>query len=166
MTGSTIDALFNVLAIFIFDRLTYDNFSKSEYFLIFFLTAIFGNLLTLLQGPFYASAGASGGIFGIFAAILSYSWFKEKKVEKTTLVFFLIVFIASSFFIPNVNWVAHFGGAIGGFLMGPATYYFTARSDEALEVKSRKSRDLDIATMTLIFLMIVGSAIQFALFAL
>ena len=165
MTGSTIDALFNVLAIFIFDRLTYDNFSKSEYFLIFFLTAIFGNLLTLLQGPFYASAGASGGIFGIFAAILSYSWFKEKKVEKTTLVFFLIVFLASSFFIPNVNWVAHFGGAIGGFLMGPATYYFTARSDEAYE-KSRKSRDVDIATMTLIFLMIVGSAIQFVLFAL
>lgn len=162
VTDYTPDAGFNIIALLILDRLTYDNFSKAEYFLVFFFTAIVGNLLTLLHGPFYASAGASGGIFGIFAAIISYSWIKEKRIERVTLVFFLIVFLGSSFFLQNVNWVAHLGGAIGGFVAGPLIYYFEGPGSETLN--SSTNRHLNTLTGSLILVFTIGSAIQFLLF--
>jgi rhomboid protease GluP len=84
VTDSPLDAGFNAIAVLIFDRLTDDVFNKPRYFLIFFLTAFLGNLLTLSQGPNYASAGASGGIFGLIAAAFSYTWAKDKKIEDET----------------------------------------------------------------------------------
>ena len=164
ITDSPVDAWFNIIAVVILDRLTYHNFTKAEYFLVFFLTAILGNLVTLLQGPMYASAGASGGIFGIFAAIISYSWIREKRIEKTTLVFFLIVFLGSSVFVSNVNWVAHLGGALGGFMAGPLMYYLKGRSNDTYELKPRAVTYLDLLTASLILFMTIGSAAQFLLF--
>ena len=122
VTDNPLDAGFNLIAVLIFDRLTDDVFNKTRYFLIFFLTAFLGNLLTLFQGPIFASAGASGGIFGLIAAAFSYSWAKERRIEISTLAFFLLIFIGSSFLISDVNYVAHLGGAIGGFIQ---VLYFT-----------------------------------------
>ena len=121
VTDSPLDAGFNAIAVLILDRLTEDNLNKTRYFLIFFSTAILGNLLTLLQGPNYASAGASGGIFGIFASLVVFSWLKDKKVDQPTLVLFIIIFFGSSI-LPDVNYVAHIGGAVGGFIAGGLLY--------------------------------------------
>ena len=76
-----------------------------------------GNILTLLQGPNYASAGASGGIFGVFAALVIFSWLKDKKKDQPSLVLFIIIFLGSSI-LPDVNYIAHIGGAVGGFIAG------------------------------------------------
>jgi rhomboid protease GluP len=166
VTDSALDAGFNAVAVLILDRLTDDAFNMPRYFLIFFLTAILGNLLTLFKGPQYASAGASGGIFGLIAAVFSFSWAKENRIEITTLVFFLIVFVGSSFFIPNVNYVAHLGGAIGGFIAGPLLYLnLKPKISNYMEISKSSSMTIKL-TIALIASLTIGSVVQFALFVL
>jgi rhomboid protease GluP len=164
VTDSPIDAGFNAVAVLVLDRLSDDTFNTTRYFLIFFLTAILGNILTLVQGPQYASAGASGGIFGLIAAVFSYSWAKENRLEITTLAFFLLVFIGSSFLISNVNYIAHLGGAIGGFIAGPLLYQSLKPKLRNYEDISNSSALTKYLTMLLIFGMVAGSVVQFALF--
>ena len=60
-------------------------------------------------------------MFGLYAAIFSFSWAEEKRIDKATLGLFLIIFVASSL-LEGVNWMAHVGGAIGGFIAGPLLY--------------------------------------------
>jgi rhomboid protease GluP len=166
VTPSAIDAGFNAVAVLILDRISEDVMDKPTYLLVFFLTAILGNLLTLAEGPNYASAGASGGIFGIFAAVFSYEWARDKKIENITLVFFLLIFIGSSFLIPDVNWVAHVGGAIGGFLAGPLLYRSSKTHISDYSVTTRSNPIATFGTVALLLLMTIGSIIQFILFAI
>jgi rhomboid protease GluP len=164
VTDSPLDAGFNAVAVLILDLLTDPVFNRTRYFLIFFATAILGNILTLVQGPVYASAGASGGIFGLIAAVFSYSWAKERRIEVTTLVFFLAIFVASSFLISDVNYVAHLGGAVGGFIAGPLLYQSLKpkQSDFMGITESRKITKETI--LILILALVIGSIVQFALF--
>lgn len=165
VTDSPLDAGFNAIAVLILDRLTYDTMNKSRYFLVFFLTAILGNLLTLLHGPRYASAGASGGIFGVFATILSYSWAQEKKIDIAALVFFIVVFAGSSILL-GVNWIAHVGGAIGGFILGPALYFIDSKNHPTGYNFSQKSvQFVNVAVAVLLLILLFFSVVQFALFA-
>jgi len=164
VTDSPLDAAFNAIAVLVIDRLADDTLNKARYFLIFFFTALVGNLFTLLQGPSYpASAGASGGIFGIIAAVFAYSWAKEKRIEISSFVFFLLVFVGSSFLIPDVNWVAHLGGAVGGFICGPILYHNLKEKQNDLNL-SKSSRSTNIATAVLFLLVTIFSVIQLVLF--
>ena len=164
VTDSPLDAAFNAIAVLVIDRLTEETLNKSRYFTIFFLTAIAGNLFTLLEGPQYpASAGASGGIFGIIAAIFAYSWARERRVELTALVFFVLVFVGSSFLISDVNWVAHLGGAVGGFICGPVLYLSLKNRQNDLDV-SRSSNLANVLVAAVLLLITVLSAVQFWLF--
>ncbi|MHB8566275.1 MAG: rhomboid family intramembrane serine protease [Nitrososphaerales archaeon] len=124
VTNSIEDVAFNALAVLILDRLADPSFNATRYFSIFIASALMGNILTLLEGPYYLSAGASGGIFGLYAAAFSYHWAEEKKIDIPTLGFFLMIFITSSFLFSNVNWLAHVGGSIAGFIAGPLLYYY------------------------------------------
>ena len=165
VTDSPLDAGFNAVAVLVLDRLTLDDaFNTPRYFLIFFLTAILGNLMTLAEGPLYASAGASGGIFGLIAAVFSYSWAKENRIEVTTLVFFLVVFVGSSFLEPDVNYVAHLGGAIGGFLAGPLLYYSLKQRISEYFGTEKSTKLMTELTAVLLFGLTIFSAIQFLLF--
>jgi len=164
VTDNPLDAGFNLIAVLIFDRLTDDVFNKTRYFLIFFLTAFLGNLLTLFQGPIFASAGASGGIFGLIAAAFSYSWAKERRIEISTLAFFLLIFIGSSFLISNVNYVAHLGGAVGGFIAGPLLYQSLKQKLTDYSETSKSGETIEFATFALAVGLAVVSIIQFAFF--
>lgn len=164
VTDSPLDAGFNAIAVLILDRLTEDNLNRTRYFLIFFSTAILGNLLTLLQGPNYASAGASGGIFGIFASLVVFSWLKDKKVDQPTLVLFIIIFFGSSI-LPDVNYVAHIGGAVGGFIAGGLLYSVVKPTLMEYSFAYKSNPKTVLSTAILIFLVGILSITQFFLFA-
>jgi rhomboid protease GluP len=57
----------NMLFLLVFGLKGEELFKAKEFYLIYFAAGLAGNLLTLLAGPytFYASAGASGAIFGL-----------------------------------------------------------------------------------------------------
>jgi membrane associated rhomboid family serine protease len=163
VTDYPLDAAFNAIAVLVLDRITEDSLNKTRYIAIFFSTALVGNLFTLVQGPEYASAGASGGIFGIYAALITFSWLKNKSLDVPAVALFLIIFVSSSIF-QNVNYVAHIGGAFGGFLAGSITYQSVKpRLADYSIYDSRKTTTIAIAA--LLFLVTVASAAQFLIFS-
>jgi rhomboid protease GluP len=95
-----------------------DLFSIPEYFLIYVLSGLVGNVLTLLLGPSTISVGASGAIFGIFGACTIYVRRTIGQSIITALVYsFFLLMISSG---PNVNFLAHLGGLVAGLLIGYA----------------------------------------------
>lgn len=116
----------NMLFLFIFGLRADRIFSSTEYYAIYLLSGLAGNLLTLVQGPYamvgyyvvpIVSAGASGAIFGVFGAITIYT----RRITKTSIISALI-FAALFFFLtsfsPGVNLLAHLGGLVTGLMLG------------------------------------------------
>jgi rhomboid protease GluP len=168
VTDSFEDALFNAIAVIVLEYFLPDTFNKTRYFAIFFFAAILGNIFTLFEGPNYASAGASGGIFGVFAAAFAYNWAERKRIEGATLVLFLILFLGSSFISPfgvqGVDWIAHLGGSIAGFIAGPLLYSSLKNSDTGIGLSSKSATFNQILLALIIALMVIGSTIQFLIF--
>ena len=163
VTDNSLDAAFNAIAVLILDLVTEDSLNKTRYFLIFFSTAILGNFLTLLQGPNYASAGASGGIFGIFAALVIFSWLKNRKIDQPSLVLFIVIFLGSSI-LQNVNYLAHIGGAIGGFIAGALLYGAVKPTITEYSFAYDSKPQTVLTGAFLILLLVIASIAQFALF--
>jgi len=162
VTNSALDAAFNILAVLILDRFTPPPFNLTRYFSIFFASALVGNLFTLLLGSFFASAGASGGIFGLYAAVFSFYWMEDKKIDNTMLVLFLLIFLGSSFLVSNVNFVAHFGGALTGFVAGPLLYYALRKKLEVYAPITSSLFASRVIAGALITLFLLGTVLQFA----
>jgi len=105
----------NMMFLLIFGLRAEEFFDLKEYLLIYFLSGITGNLLTLLL-PDVISAGASGAIFGVFGASVIYLRRTIGQSIMTALVYaFFLFFINIG---PEVNILAHLGGLIVGLLIG------------------------------------------------
>lgn len=107
----------NMLFLLIFGLRAEEMFSIQEYLLIYLLGGLAGNLLSLLLGPFAPpSAGASGAIFGVFAACTVYVRRAIGQSIITALAYSFFLLVISSG--PNVNNLAHFGGLVVGLVIG------------------------------------------------
>jgi membrane associated rhomboid family serine protease len=127
--GGVIDVLFNAAALIWLDGILFGAYDAAEYYSTFLLTGIAGNLLSLLNGPYQLSFGASGGIFGLLAGAVVEDFVVEGKFDMGLLAWFLLIFIFSSFALSYVDWLAHLGGALAGVLIG---YYLgVARRNQA-----------------------------------
>ncbi|BFH73179.1 rhomboid family intramembrane serine protease [Sulfurisphaera javensis] len=118
ITPSFFDWAFNAIALYFIYWLYKSQAGKLEY-LVFLLSGIVGNLFSLfLYSPLTASAGASGGIFGLFAYYAVSDYLKDKQVNKIAIILLLAVFIMSDtlpFF--DVDIWAHTGGILTGVLL-------------------------------------------------
>lgn len=112
------DVLFNAVAVVWLDGLLSHEFREVEYYAVFILSGLAGNTASLLNGPNTASFGASGGIFGLLAGAVAQDLAVEGRVDYNLLVWFLTVFLFSSFALSYVDWLAHLGGALSGLLIG------------------------------------------------
>ena len=107
----------NMLFLLIFGLRAEDLFSQEEFFIIYFTSGLFGNLLTLLMPLNTVSAGASGAIFGMFGACMIYM----RKVLGGSVISALIFsfyFLLLNSASPEINLFAHFGGLVAGLLIG------------------------------------------------
>lgn len=116
----------NMLFLFIFGLRGEEMFSLPEFLGIYLVGGLVGNLLTLAFTPylglFYASVGASGAIFALFAAIVIYSRSSVRQSILGALIYaFFLFFISSG---EGVNLLAHLGGLAFGLAVG----YYLAKS--------------------------------------
>lgn len=115
--------LFNSFSLFVFAPPLERMLGKWKYILFYLGSGFIGNLATVLlfRGPeTVVSVGASGAIYGIFAAYLFIALFFKKALDKqssSTIITIVVVGFIYSFLIPQVNYYAHIGGFIGGFLL-------------------------------------------------
>ncbi len=115
---SLVHLLGNMFFLLIFGLRAEELFAVHEYFLIYLLSGLAGNLLTLLFGPHMISAGASGAIFGLFGACIIYIRRRFSQPILGALLYSLFLLIIGSG--QNVNNLAHLGGLVAGLLIGYA----------------------------------------------
>lgn len=115
----------NIFFLIVFGLRAEELFSKGEYLIIYFLSGLTGNILTLALGPTVLSAGASGAIFGLFGACIIFirRTLGQSLIGALIYSFFLLTITGTA---PNVNILAHFGGLIAGLMMG---YVFSLKRD-------------------------------------
>ena len=107
----------NMFFLLIFGLRVEDFFTSEEYFAVYLLSGLAGNILTLFFLPIYTvSAGASGAIFGIYGAGIIYM---QKAYGQSIVgaLFFAFLFLMLSTGV-GVNIVAHFGGLAVGLIIG------------------------------------------------
>ena len=125
--------LFNGFAMYFFGQVAEPMFGSAKFLALFLLSAIGGNLLNnhvtwlgILDGTGQPglSAGASGGIMGIGAALLIAALFKISVnglvLNLRSLVFIMGINLVYGFVVPGIDNAGHIGGAITGLLIALA----------------------------------------------
>lgn len=98
----------------------------TRFLLIYFAAGLAGNLMSLVMHQGLAvSGGASGAIFGIYGALLSYLWLERSRLqpgEFRWLFWAAIGFSAATIgfgvMVSGIDNAAHIGGLFAGILMG------------------------------------------------
>ena len=116
--GGVADVMFNALAVVWLDGMIAGQLTPREYYATFVLSGLAGNLASMLDGPSVSSFGASGGIFGLLACAVVADYAAEGRANTGLIAWFLLVFLISSFALPNVDWLAHLGGTFFGAAAG------------------------------------------------
>ena len=88
---------------------------SKKFAVLYFLSALGGSTLSFwLTDPQTASVGASGAIFGLLAAAIVIGRHMKQDVSQLTVLLVINVVIG---FTGNIDWHAHFGGAITGAVL-------------------------------------------------
>ncbi|MDG6904667.1 MAG: rhomboid family intramembrane serine protease [Nitrososphaerota archaeon] len=111
------DVFFNAIFVIFVDRILAATYTVKQYYAVFLLGGLAGNILSLLGGPNVLSFGASGGLFGLIAGAVTYDYAISRRVNTSLLTWFVIVFVFSSI-AGSVDVFAHLGGAVVGLVVG------------------------------------------------
>ncbi|NRD70685.1 rhomboid family intramembrane serine protease [Psychrobacter okhotskensis] len=125
--------LFNGFAMYFFGQIAEPMFGSAKFLALFLLAAIGGNLLnsyvtwqSILDGTGQPglSAGASGGIMGIGAALLIAALFKISVnglvLNLKSLILIMGINLVYGFAVPGIDNAGHIGGAVTGLVIALA----------------------------------------------
>jgi rhomboid protease GluP len=112
--------LFNSFALYIFAPALEIMLGKWRYLVLYVVSGIAGNVISKwLHQDHFIGAGASGAIYGIYAAYLFLAVFRKDIIDnqtKQSIIAILAVGVLYSIIVPNVDLYAHLGGFIGGII--------------------------------------------------
>ena len=125
--------LFNGFAMYFFGQVSEPMFGHGKFLAIFLLSAVGGNLLNNFvtwqgiindAGSWGLSAGASGGIMGLGAALLIAALFKISVdglvLNLRSLIMIMGINLVYGFAVPGIDNAGHIGGAITGAIIALA----------------------------------------------
>lgn len=102
---------------------------KIKYLIIYFLSGVFGNMLSMLQeiyaDEYAVSVGASGAIFGIIGSLLYIALRNHGRIRNVSgkgILFMIVLTLYHGYTNMGINNMAHIGGLIMGFAMGILLY--------------------------------------------
>lgn len=105
----------NMLVFFQLGNIVEHYYGKARYGFILFVAAVTASFSCLLLDPAnQPSVGASGMIFGLFGVMLVSG--KRMNVDFRQVLGLLVLNLVFSF-VPGVDWHAHAGGLVGGFVV-------------------------------------------------
>ena len=115
----------NMLLLYVLGVIVEKEVKPVMFLVIYFVSGIWGSLLTFLSeyisGEYIAVIGASGAVFGVLGALLALVIFKRVKgrtLQLRRVLLVIILTVCDGFTATNVaNW-AHLGGVIAGFIVG------------------------------------------------
>ncbi|HJU57547.1 MAG TPA: rhomboid family intramembrane serine protease [Actinomycetota bacterium] len=114
---------FNAYALWLFGRAVEEEFGRANMVAIYFVTGFLASAASYAFGPIDALAvGASGAIFGIFGAFVAYNYRRRHlavhsaQLRSAAMLLLLNAVLAIAY--GAIDWRAHLGGLIAGFVAG------------------------------------------------
>lgn len=118
----------NMLSLWDGGRLVERMYGHGRFLVLFFAAGLAGNLLSLIaQGDRAISGGASGAVFGVYGALLSFLWLERRQLHPGEFrrlfvgaALFSAINIGLGFQVTGIDNAAHIGGFVAGILAGAA----------------------------------------------
>lgn len=110
--GSFFHLALNMLALWLLGQSLEPMLGRARYLTMYLISGLGGSVMVAVLAPGTSTVGASGAIFGMMAALLIIG--RHIGANITGLLVILGVNFALGFFIGNIAWQAHLGGAIAG----------------------------------------------------
>jgi membrane associated rhomboid family serine protease len=107
--------IFNMLALWSIGTPVEQIFGRGRFMVIFFGSLLTASIGSAYFGPAAVAVGASGAIFGLFGALLAVG--RKAGVNYQNIIGTVVLNLAITFLVPGVDWRAHVGGLIGGYLI-------------------------------------------------
>jgi membrane associated rhomboid family serine protease len=113
---------------------------------LYMLSGLGGSIAAYLFSPGSISAGASGAIFGLFAAL--FVVLKKLRRDTSSVVPILVINLVLTFTIPNISIAGHLGGLLVGAIVAAGLAYAPRQARTAVQTAT-------IVGVTLILAMLV-----------
>jgi membrane associated rhomboid family serine protease len=98
---------------------------------LYMLSGLGGAIAGYLFAPNSITAGASGAIFGLFAAL--FVVLKKLRRDTSSVVPILVINLVLTFTIPNISIAGHLGGLITGAIVAAGLAYAPRQSRTAVQ---------------------------------
>lgn len=137
---------FNCYALYVIGSQLESFLGKAKFTVIYFVSALFGSLMSITFNGATASVGASGAIFGLMGSLLYFGYHYRVylgNVLKSQIIPLIVANLVFGFIVDGMDNAAHIGGLIGGALI-----------TMALGVKNKSSwfEEINGWIITLVFL--------------
>jgi membrane associated rhomboid family serine protease len=128
---------FNAYALWLFGQFVDDAYGTRRFVLLFFLTGLLASATSYaFSDPGTVGVGASGAVFGIFGAFIAYHYRRRDLAQSAASLRWAVTMILLNAFLAfsfrSIDWHAHVGGLVAGFLAGYALEGFGPRSTRTL----------------------------------
>lgn len=115
---------FNAYALWLFGTFVESSYGRTRMLLIYFVAGFLASVTSYVWGPVNSvGVGASGAIFGIFGAFIAFNYRRRHlamasaNLRWATTLLLLNLLLAFGF-SSLIDWRAHLGGLVAGFLAG------------------------------------------------
>jgi rhomboid protease GluP len=113
--GGLLHLGFNMYALLVLGNPIEEAYGKNKFLIVFFVSLIAGSLTSAYFASIYsASVGASGAVFGLFGAMVVVG--KRIGADIRSIVVIIGLNFVFGFALGGVDWRAHLGGLIGGYV--------------------------------------------------
>jgi membrane associated rhomboid family serine protease len=114
---------FNAYALWIFGAAMEQALGRTRFLLVFFVTGLLASAASYAFGPVESvGVGASGAIFGVFGAFIAYNYRRRDLALAAANLRWAVMLILLNAVLTlgfrQIDWRAHVGGLVAGFLAG------------------------------------------------
>ena len=145
-----IHILFNMYALYIVGPQIESFYGKAKFLAIYLISAVAGNLMSMIFVRDAISAGASGAIFGLFGSLLYFGYHYRiylGNVMRSQVIPLIILNLFLGFVISGIDVSCHIGGLIAGVLASMAL---------GVKYKSSKSEKINGWVLLIIFFVFIS----------
>jgi membrane associated rhomboid family serine protease len=113
--------LFNMWALWVLGPQLEHVLGRLRFTVLYLLSALGGNVLLFLVDPGQPALGASGAIFGLFAAFFVVG--RRLGMDTRGIAFLIVINLMFTFTFSGISWEGHVGGLIVGAVLAVAFAY-------------------------------------------
>lgn len=124
--------LMNMYALWILGRMLEAALGPARFVALYLVAGLGGSVASYVLYPSSLGAGASGAIFGLFAA--TFVVLRKMKMSTASVVPILVINLVLTFTVTGISWTAHLGGLITGGVVAAGLAYAPAKSRTAVQV--------------------------------